>query len=344
MRADRLISILLLLQMHERLTTHQLSQELGVSRRTIQRDMEALSTSGVPVFADRGNGGGWSLLDDYRVQLNGLKEPEIQALFLSQPTRIIESLGLKEAFQAATIKLLTALPERARRDAELTRQRLYIDGAGWFSREEAVTTLPHLQEAIWESRRCQMWYQRSDDELIERIVEPLGLVAKGTIWYLVAQANGEARTYRISRIQKVIVTEERFSYPDNFNLTEYWKSSVKALKTHLPRYVVNVLIRNDAIELLRTISRYAHIEKIAASQLEEWLEAEIDFETIEEALSTIFLMGEKTRVIQPKELRDRLIELAKIALNQAENATQGQRASEKHKFDPLSHHSASDGN
>src|SRR4051812_3758735 len=106
MRADRLLSILLLLQTHRRMTARTLAVRLEVSERTIHRDMEALGAAGVPVVAERGLGGGWGLLESYQTNLTGLTEAEAQTLFLSQPARLLADLGLHRAADAALIKLL----------------------------------------------------------------------------------------------------------------------------------------------------------------------------------------------------------------------------------------------
>src|SRR5215475_14475996 len=113
MRADRLLSIMLLLQVHRRMTARELARRLEVSQRTIHRDMEALSGTGVPVVAERGSGGGWRLLEEYRTNLTGLNQAEIQALFLATPPRLLADLGLGQAADAALIKLLAALPSMA---------------------------------------------------------------------------------------------------------------------------------------------------------------------------------------------------------------------------------------
>src|SRR4051812_2982239 len=136
MRADRLLSILLLLQTHRRMTAGTLADRLEVSARTIHRDMEALSMAGVPVYAERGAGGGWVLPDTFRTDVTGLTDSEIQALFVSMPTRVLADLGLERASDAALVKLLASLPGTARRDAEQVRQRIHVDGAGWHQSEE----------------------------------------------------------------------------------------------------------------------------------------------------------------------------------------------------------------
>ena len=193
MRADRLLSILLLLQTHGRLTAGILAARLEVSRRTVLRDMDALSAAGVPVYAQRGGGGGWSLLDSYRTDLTGLTELEAQALFAAAPAPALHDVGLGRAAEAALLKLLAALPAHQHLGAAHTRQRLYIDGVGWGPRTAAAPHLHTLQEAVWRDRKVRIRYERSDDlydprppEVVERLADPLGLVAKGHAWYLVA--------------------------------------------------------------------------------------------------------------------------------------------------------------
>src|SRR3954452_14821897 len=200
MRADRLLSILLLMQTHRRLTAGALAERLEVSTRTIHRDMEALSMAGVPVYAERGAGGGWVLPDSFRTDVTGLTEAEIQALFVSMPARLLADLGLRQASEGALVKLLAALPAVARHDAEQARRRIHIDGAGWHQSAETVPALGAVQEAVWLDRKIGLSYQRGDGTTIGRVVDPLGLVAKGRLWYLVAAVDGAPRTYRVSRV------------------------------------------------------------------------------------------------------------------------------------------------
>src|SRR5215469_4101524 len=236
MRADRLLAILLILQAHGRMTAHELAQRLEVSERTIHRDMEALSTAGVPVVAERGVGGGWRLLEEYRTNLTGLNDAEIQALFLTRPPRLLADLGLDKASEAALIKLLAALPSGARHSAEDARQRIYVDTAGWRRYEEAVPCLPTLQEAIWQERRLRFHYARADDGAVsERVVDPLALVAKGSVWYLVAAVEGEPRTYRVSRIQSAEVLDEACVRPAGFDIATYWERSSAEFQANIPR-------------------------------------------------------------------------------------------------------------
>jgi predicted DNA-binding transcriptional regulator YafY len=140
-RADSLLSILLLLQTNGRLTARALAARLEVSERTIDRDMEALSIAGVPVWAQRGRRGGWQLSDAYRTDLSGLTEPELRGLVLATAPGVIGDLGLGEAIERALVKILAELPEGRRRDAEATRGYLHVDQAGWRRTEDAAPQL-----------------------------------------------------------------------------------------------------------------------------------------------------------------------------------------------------------
>src|ERR1051326_4174746 len=142
MRADRLLSIMLLLQVNRRMTARDIAKRLEVSERTILRDMDALSASGIPVVAERGAGGGWSLLDEYQTKLTGLSEGEVQALFLARPARLIADLGLKRESEAALLKLEASLPSSAREHAEMARRRILIDPRGWRDPAESISCLP----------------------------------------------------------------------------------------------------------------------------------------------------------------------------------------------------------
>src|SRR3954449_193946 len=147
MRADRLFSIILLLQTRGRMTARALADELEVSERTIHRDMEALSLSGIPVIAERGIGGGWSLLGEYRTSLTGLSEAEVQSLFVTRPARLLADLNMEKAADGALLKLLAAMPSTYRQGAEYARQRIHVDVSGWQKSDECTPLLHVLQEA-----------------------------------------------------------------------------------------------------------------------------------------------------------------------------------------------------
>jgi predicted DNA-binding transcriptional regulator YafY len=311
MRADRLLSILLLLQVSQRLTAGDLARRLEVSKRTVYRDMEALSSAGVPVYAERGSGGGWSLLEAYRTDLNGLSEAEAQTLFLANPSHLLSDLGWRQTAETALIKLLAALPGSQRRDAEFVRQRIHIDVTGWRGSTEDVSVLPTLQEAIWQERKLALTYRRGDGATVERQVEPLGLVAKGSVWYLVAAVEAEPRTYRVSRVQAAEVTTESFVRPETFDLAAYWAESKAQFIADLPRYPATLRVDPTILPRLRFSGRFARIQQIDPPEADGWQRVVMQFDTMDEASGYVVGFGSKIEVVEPPELREQVINLAK---------------------------------
>lgn len=311
MRADRLLSIMLLLQVRRRITARELAKRLEVSERTIYRDMEALSSAGVPVTAERGTGGGLVLEEAFRTNLTGLNSTEIQALFLGQPANLLDDLGLHQASEAALIKLLAVLPAMYRQNAEDIRQRIYVDIAGWQSPgEEQLAFLPQLQEAIWQERKLSLVYQRSERR-VERVVDPLGLVAKGRLWYLVAAVDGEPRTYRISRIQQAEVLAEPCTRPATFDLASYWRQSSAAFLANIPRYAVNVRIHQDTLPRVMQTGRFIQLEQTGSPDEHGLVAARILFEAKEEACGYLLSFGTQLEILEPQELREQVIDLAR---------------------------------
>lgn len=310
MRADRLLSILLLLQVHRRMPARALARRLEVSERTIHRDMEALSAAGIPVYAERGAGGGWILPDSFRTDVTGLTEAETRALFLATPPRLLADLGLDKASDAALVKLLAALPAFARRDAEHARQRIYVDAAGWHRGGEAVPCLATLQDAIWRDRRVHLVYRRNDGETVERTVDPLGLVAKGSLWYLVAGIDGETRTYRVSRIEAVDVRDEPCARPPDFDLAASWAASSGAFVRNLPRYPMRVRIHPDAVRRLWIPGSYAQVEHVGEPEADGWRTARLVLQTEDEACSYALGFGPRMEVVEPDALRERVARVA----------------------------------
>lgn len=301
MRADRLLSILLILQSQATATSSQLAERLQVSERTIHRDMEALSTAGIPITAERGRGGGWSLVEGYRTNLTGLNPAEIQALLLA-PTRILTDLGLEEAAEAATLKFLASLPSFRRQDAEFVRQRILVDGATWYGTDENLRCLPALQEAVWQAHETRIIYARSDGETVERTIEPLGLVAKGQIWYLIATVDSDLRTYRVSRVRDVQISDIPFARPDDFDLAAFWEQSSREFVANLPKYPALLRVHAAAIRFIKAW-RWAKIEKIEAQDTEGFHLLHVMFEEIEEATAAVLGCGGLAQVIEPEELQ-----------------------------------------
>jgi predicted DNA-binding transcriptional regulator YafY len=311
MRADRLFSIVLLLQSHRLLTARALAERLEVSERTIHRDMEALSGAGIPVVAERGTGGGWSLLGEYRTNLTGLSEAEAQSLFVTRPSRLLADLKLEKAAEGALLKLLAAIPAVYRRGAEQARQRIHLDVSGWQRAEEAAPLLHVLQDAVWQERRLRMAYGRGECGATERVVDPLGLVAKGSVWYLVAAVEGEVRSYRASRVVAAELTDEACRRPEGFDLADFWERSAAEFRASLPRYRVVARVRRGVVARLPFGGRFARIEETGEPDAEGWVRVALRFDVEEMACEFALGFGTQLEVLEPASLREKVAEAAR---------------------------------
>jgi predicted DNA-binding transcriptional regulator YafY len=316
MRADRLLSIVLLLQTHHQMTSRDLAARLEVSERTIHRDMEALSGAGIPVTAARGSGGGWSLLGEYRTTLTGLNEAEIQSLFVTKPTKLLADLQLEKAADGALLKLMASVPSTFREGAERARQRIYIDVTGWSKREEAVPFLPVLQEALWLERKLRVSYERGENsESIERLISPFGLVAKGSVWYLVGSVDGHVRTYRVSRISQADVLDEQSPIPSGFNLAEYWEQSSSTFKSSLPNYLATFWVAPETSLRLTFAGRFARVSETGEIDTRGWKKFKVGFDVEEMACEYALSFGPNLEVIEPLTLREKVVAMAKATLD-----------------------------
>ena len=315
MRADRLLSIVLLLQANRQMTSRDLAARLEVSERTIHRDMEALSGAGIPVTAVRGSGGGWSLLGDYRTSLTGLNEAEVQSLFLTKPAKLLADLHLDKAADGAQLKLLASLPSTFREGAERARQRIYVDVSGWSRREEAVPFLPVLQEALWLERKLTITYERGEDcEPVKRLLSPLGLVAKGSVWYLVGAVDGNVRTYRVSRISQAEVLDEAAPIPLDFNLAQYWEQSASTLKSSTPKYLATFWVSPAIVLRLGFAGRFARVRETDETDARGWKKVQVGFDVEEMACEYAVSFGPNLEVIEPETLREKVIAMTRATL------------------------------
>jgi predicted DNA-binding transcriptional regulator YafY len=315
MRADRLLSIVLLLQAHHQMTSRDLASQLEVSERTIHRDMEALSGAGIPVTAARGFGGGWSLLGDYRTSLTGLTETEMQTLFLTTPAKLLADLKLEKAAHGALLKLLASVPATLRKSAERARERIHVDVTGWSRREEAVPFLPVLQEAIWLERKLSFAYERGEGcDPVERLIDPFGLVAKGSVWYLVGSVDGSLRTYRVSRISRAEVLSEHAAVPDDFNLAGYWEQSASSFKANVPNYLATFWAEPAIVPRLPFAGRFARVTETEEFDNRGWRKVSIGFDVEEMACEYAVSFGPSLEVIEPQTLREKVLAMIKATL------------------------------
>jgi predicted DNA-binding transcriptional regulator YafY len=314
MRADRLLSILMLLQVRGRLTAQQLADELEVSVRTIYRDMDALSAAGVPVYAERGPGGGCALLDDYRTTLTGLTRDQVRALFMiSIPAPLVE-LGVGPDLEAALRKLSAALPGTRRSDEERVRSRIHLDSVGWSPASEPVPHLHTAQRAIWEDHKLRVTYRLPFDAQAEWLVDAYGLVAKANSWYLVCARNSDVRALRISRILDAQLVDESFERPEGFDLAAFWRAWCDDVESGRPVYPVVARVAPDFVPWLPQFFGDEIRDQIAQADPPDargWIKMTLRFETIYDARAQILAMGGAVEIVAPQALRDTVLDYAK---------------------------------
>ena len=308
MRADRLLSIVLLLQTKGRMTAQNLAQRLEVSERTILRDMDALSGAGVPVVAERGARGGWRLIDGYQTKLTGLTSAEIRTLFLGRPPKVLADLGLKDAAEGAWLKLQAALPTEARQQAAFVRQRILIDPRGWREAAESIAALPALLEALWRRQRVRFLYMHTPDTSGERSVNPLGLVARGSHWYLVAARESELRTYRVSKIREAVVLDEPSRDPSDFDLAAHWESASSAFRSKLPTFYATYLATPSVMPWMRWYRGWRLQEERPEG---DRVRIRVRFDVEDEAVMFALGFGAAVEIVDPPELRERVLRAAR---------------------------------
>lgn len=302
MKSDRLLSVLLLLQARGRATERELAERLEVSQRTIHRDLEALSAARVPVVALRGSQGGWELEKGWRTQVPGLDAGELQALLMAQP-RALGHPRLRASAESALNKLMASLPASLREQAAQVRERLHIDPAGWWDTGEDLSVLPMVQDAVARERKLAFDYVRADGQKGPRTVDPLGLVAKGTSWYLVADTAKGMRTFRISRMESVTVLATEFKRPARFDLAEYWTRSIDSLQRGRGGYPATLLLTEDAARRLCVFCKVTPVDERTAAPPANWAAMRANFDDLQQARFLVMGMGARARVLAPVELK-----------------------------------------
>lgn len=306
MRASRLLSILILLQMRGRLSAEALAQEFEVSVRTIYRDIDQLSAAGVPVYAERGRSGGFELMDGYRTRLTGFTPAEADALLLAGVGGAAADLGMGADLAAAQLKLLASLPPDSGASAQRVASRFHLDPANWYSRVEPLEMLPALAAAAWSDTRVRIRYESWKD-VVTRDVDPLGLVLKGGVWYLVAAVKAQPRTYRVSNIRGLEVLETRFKRPARFDLARYWIAWAKDFEARLLRESATVKLSPEGLRLLRELSPAAGEAADGAHRKcapAGWVKAEIPVEGFDYASRQLLRLGCEIEVLGPPALRE----------------------------------------
>ena len=307
MRADRLLSLLLLLQARGRMTAPKLARELEVSERTIYRDIDALSAAGVPVYGEPGPGGGYALLDSYRTNLTGLTEREVRALFMLSIPQPLADLGVGRELGAALRKLAAALPSARREDEQHVRQRFFLDSTGWDQVQEAAPHLATVHQAVWGDRRLHLAYRINPLAVhVAQTVDPYGLVAKAGDWHLVYGVNGTLRVQRVAALLDARLAEESFERPAGFDLAAFWREWYAARDVSRARYAVTVRVAPSFVPELPVYFGDPVREQIAQAgppDAEGRLTLRLTFESLEAARERILGFGRGVEVLKPWALR-----------------------------------------
>jgi predicted DNA-binding transcriptional regulator YafY len=306
MRADRLLSILMILQSRGRLTAQELAQELEVSERTIYRDVNALSYSGVPVYAERGPGGGIALVERYRSDLTGLTREEVRALFMLKIPPALTELGLDQELRTAMLKLSAALPSTFRSDEQRVRQRIYIDPIPW-KYDDGKSPPDHLQglqAAVWESLElelCHHTFVPMGIGPVYSIAWPLGLVAKAEHWYLVTMRSSYRVVLRVDQIQAIQRTGKIFERPADFDLAQFWEEWCRYHKHNRPTFPVLLRVSPEIFTNLDYFFREG-ILGVGEPEGDGWVRVEVEFEYHEQARSRLLSFGGSIEVLEPVAL------------------------------------------
>lgn len=308
MRASRLISILTILQARGFATAPELAEECGVNLRTIYRDIDSMSEAGIPVYSERGSGGGYRLLDGYRTQLNGLSAKEAEALFMSGLAGAVTDMGLGSVMVAQN-KLLSALPASLREGALHMRKRFHLDAPAWLAQSEQPVYLPQVADAVWSQRVIHIRYE-SWKGVKERDVQPLGMVMKGGSWYLVGQVDDKPRTYRVSRILELTELDQHFERPETFDLAAYWRVSTQHMELDTHPNVATIRLSPRGVKIREAVlSPYVFSEMRLSDETDEqgWRKATLPVGAYWIACAELLRFGEDAEVLGPPDLRNRVV-------------------------------------
>ena len=322
MKSGRLLEMMLLLQARGQVTAAELAGRLEVSPRTVYRDAEALSSAGVPIYAERGRGGGIRLLPGYRTDVTGLTKDEARALFVLTTGGAQEDLGLGTAARSAILKVMRAVPEPFRPAATATSQRILVDPAGWMRPPDPVGALGVLQAAVFTDRRLRLRYRSSGQGSASvRVVDPYGLVCKAGIWYLVADSGGEPRLFRVSRVASAVVDEEPVRRRDGVSLAGLWSSLRREVEDRPAPLEVVVRVRREWLDLFGRMCA-AHLAGPLPQATGEWTQVRLRYPGVM-AARPLLSFGANVEVLSPASVRADLAAVAAEIVDQYSNVRLG---------------------
>jgi len=305
MRADRLVAILLLLQRRGQVTAGEVAEELEVSERTARRDLDALGAAGLPVYSTQGRGGGWQLAGGGRTDLSGLTKDEARALFLVAGP----SSSATPEVKAALRKLIRALPEPFRPAAEAATTSIVVDPHGWDGGPARFLPplLDEVQRVVVEGERIVLGYRARDGAETSRVVDPLGLAAKGRYWYLVAGTEAGLRSFRVDRMSGVEPTGEPAVRPDGFELSEAWRLIADEVDAKRSPATATLWVAPDVVPWLRQAT--GHRLRIGGTRPDGRVVAELRGFNHRSLASEIAGLGSALEVVEPPEVRQLLADI-----------------------------------
>jgi predicted DNA-binding transcriptional regulator YafY len=315
-RADRLLSLILLLQAHDQLPAPTLARRLEVSVRTVMRDIEALSTAGIPVYTQRGRAGGVRLLDSYRTGLVGLSRTEAASLLVGQP-RLAADLGLAEALDTAMEKIMGAGGQALRGGIEHGRTTILIDVDPWMRTGEPVPLLPAIHDGVSRRRSIDLDYQDSEARVRTVTVDPLGLVAKAGVWYLVALAPArsgrsgpEPTLFRVSRVRSCQIREQAAVRPDGFDLNVAWAGLRTSVENRQRDLRVSIRVSPAALAMTRRLLASKIQPGDQRGSADEPV-LRLTFASVGEAVGSLMGLGTRIEVVDPPGIRAALKQAAR---------------------------------
>jgi predicted DNA-binding transcriptional regulator YafY len=322
MRAERLLSIMMSLQLRGRMTAEALARQLEVSARTIYRDVEALSRVGVPIYAERGRSGGLALMEGYQTELTGLSGDEAHALPFASIGHAAAALGLTALAESARLKVFAALPKSARARARHTGECFHLDPTEWYRRPVTPEHLKEIASAVWSRHLIEIDYE-SWQTRGTRTVEPLGLVLKAGSWYLVARHRKFERIYKLAGVRAARILQREFVRPCDFDLATVWSGEVARFEASLRKATAQIRIASSAMSRVDRLGADA-AESILAALPDEhgWRRALIWIESVGHAAGLLLGFGDEVEVISPEALRKELaLRAARVAAQYGATAT-----------------------
>jgi predicted DNA-binding transcriptional regulator YafY len=298
-KAPRLLSLLLRLQASGRVSASRLARDLEVSERTIYRDVEALAQAGVPVYAERGRLGGIVLSEGYRRALMQLGADDLRSLLVIREDPLAD-LGLGDRRARIAQQLLAALPDDEREAALQARRRVLVDQRRWYQAPPPSEQLRVLREAAWSDRRVRIEYRDRTGKSSTRELDPMGLVSKAGVWYVVGRHDETYRTFRVDRIAAVETRSERFERPPDFDLDAYWNDSTRRLEAPWIAYWVTLRVAPHIFPEVVQAMEHTVVDRDACI-------VAINFSSASDASWRLFAWGEDAEVLAPPEFIEALV-------------------------------------